>query len=90
MLILESAMATIGCIYLWIVFRTSKPRSPPSLAATRRMQSITQGMWNDTKILMRNKNFLFLAISFTLVYSVYNCIGNTLNFLMTPLGYGSS
>lgn len=47
-------------------------------------------MWNDTKILMRNKNFLFLAISFTLVYSVYNCIGNTLNFLMTPLGYGSS
>lgn len=69
MIVMESILTTLGCIYFWVVFRTSKPPTPPSLAATRRMQSITQGMCNDFKILMKNRNFVLLTIIFALLYA---------------------
>lgn len=47
-------------------------------------------MWNDTKVLFKNRNFLLLCFCFTLMFSVYNCFGNILNYLFDPIGYTPS
>lgn len=90
MIVMESILTSLGCIYFWIVFRTSKPPAPPSLAATRRQQSITQGMCNDFKILMMNRNFVLLTMIFALLYAQYAGFGFILNYLLTPLHYSSA
>lgn len=87
MLLFETILTTVGVLYFWVVFRTSRPPSPPSLAATRRKQSITQGMWKDTKILFANRNFMLVLFVFSLVYSIYAGIGFVINPLLGPLGY---
>ena len=90
MLFWETIVTTIGVLYFWVVFRTSRPPSPPSLAATRRKQSITQGMWKDTQILIANRNFLLVLGCFSMVYSIYAGIGFVINPLLIPLGYGTT
>lgn len=90
MLLFETILTSIGVLYFWFVFRTSRPPSPPSLAATRRKQSITQGMWKDTKILIANRNFVLVLVVFSLVYSIYAGIGFVINPLLVPLGYSTT
>lgn len=41
LLFVENCMITLAIVYFFIVFRQSKPPSPPSRSATRRTQSIT-------------------------------------------------
>jgi len=36
MLLIETIFTSFACLYFWVVFRTSRPPSAPSLAATRR------------------------------------------------------
>jgi len=90
MILFETIFTSFACIYFWVVFRTSRPPSVPSLAATRRKTSITKGLWNDFAILMKNKNFLLVLTSFTLNYSIYALIGFLINPLLTPLGYDTT
>ena len=87
MLFWETIVTSICCIYFWIVFRKSRPDLPPSLAATRRKTSITQGMWNDVKILAGNKSFVLLLICFMLIYSVFGTFGFVLSPLVGAYGY---
>jgi len=87
LLFYESVMTTLMCAYFWVVFRTSRPETPPSLAATRRQASITQGMCNDMKILFGNRNYLLVLVCFSLVYSVYGAFGFVINPLLEPVGY---
>ena len=47
-------------------------------------------MCNDLRILSKNKNFLLVLISFTLIYSIYGAIGFLINPLLKPLGYGTT
>jgi Na+/melibiose symporter-like transporter len=83
----ETILATLLCVYFWIVFRKSRPDLPPSLAATRRKTSITQGMWNDTKIVASNKSFVFVTLCFMLNYSVFSSFGLVLSPLLSAYGY---
>ena len=90
MLFWETIGTSIGCIYFWIVFRTSKPPTPPSLVAMRRQTSITQGMWNDVKTISKNKNYIIIFCFFSLVYATYAAYGMILDYLFHPLGYNNS
>ena len=81
LLFVENIMITIVVTYFFIVYRTSKPPTPPSQIATRNHDSITQGMWNDCKILMNNKNYMLILFIFSLIYSLYAGIG----FVISPL-----
>lgn len=45
-------------------------------------------MWNDTKILMKNRNYVLTTICFSFVYGVYAAIGFVISPLLDPLGYG--
>lgn len=84
MLIVESIGITFMAIYFFVFFRTSAPPTPPSFAAMRNHTSITQGMWEDFKILMRNRNFVMVLIAFMCIFSIYSGIGAILPFLWAP------
>ena len=47
-------------------------------------------MWNDVKIIAKNKNFVFLTISFMLTYAVFGTFGFVLSPLLSSYGYGST
>jgi ABC-type thiamin/hydroxymethylpyrimidine transport system permease subunit len=44
-------------------------------------------MWNDTKILAANRNFVHILISFGLIYAIYGTFGFVMSNLMEPFGY---
>jgi len=47
-------------------------------------------MYKDLRILSKNKNFLLVLISFTLIYSIYGAIGFLISPLLGPLNYGTT
>ena len=87
MLLYETILTTLCCAYFWIVFRKSRPDLPPSLSATRRKTSITQGMWKDTKIILANKSFVLVTLCFMLIYAVFGSFGFVLSPLLSAYGY---
>ena len=47
-------------------------------------------MCKDLRILSKNKNFLLVLTSFTLIYSIYGAIGFLINPLLIPLNHGTT
>jgi hypothetical protein len=74
-------------IYFFIVFTSATPPTPPSAAALAPKHEITNGMWNDTKVLMCNKNYILILIIFTLIYTIYAGLGFIIAPLLTPYNY---
>lgn len=87
MLFFENIGITVCVIFFFVVFRTSRPPTPPSPAATRNRGSISQGMWKDVKIIFRNKNYVLTMCIFTLIYSLYAGVGFVINPLFYPCGF---
>lgn len=88
MLFIENIAITVMVLYFFLFFRSSAPPTPPSFAAMRNRSSITQGMVEDFKILMRNRNFMLITICYMFVFSIYAGIGAILPLLFGPLGFG--
>lgn len=80
-------MISVAAVYFFIVFKKSKPPSPPSPAATRRKESITQGMCKDFTILFTNVNFLLVSAIYALMYTVYAAMGFVVGSLFGPFDY---
>ena len=75
-------MITLSVIYFFIVFRTSRPPFPPSLAALAKNEDITKGMIKDTWKLLQNRNYMIILVIFTLLYTVYAGLGFVINPLL--------
>jgi hypothetical protein len=82
-------MITVAVVYFFLVFTTATPPTPPSAAALAPKHEITNGMWNDTKVLISNKNYVLILIIFTLIYTVYAGLGFIIDPLLTPYNYSS-
>ena len=80
-------MITFAVIYFFIVFKKSRPPTPPSPAATRRKESITQGMCKDFAILFTNVNFLLISAIYALMYTIYAGLGFVVGSLFAPFLY---
>lgn len=85
---MENIMNTFGIVWFFIFFRNSPP-SPPSAVATRNHASITQGMGNDFRILLRNRNYMLILGSFSFIFFSYNAIGVNLALLFESHGANS-
>ena len=81
-------MNTFGALWFFIFFRNSPP-TPPSAVAMRNHSSITQGMGNDFRILLKNRNYMLILGSFSFIFFSYNAIGVNLSLLFDSHGAGS-
>lgn len=88
MIFVENLIITVVFLYFLAFFRTSTPPTPPSFAAMRNHTSITQGMVEDFKILMTNRNFLWVLWCYCFVFCIYSGIGVVLALLFSPMGFG--
>jgi FLVCR family feline leukemia virus subgroup C receptor-related protein len=84
MFFIQNIMITLAVAFYFIVFRTSRPPTPPSYAATRNHTSITQGLVKDTKLLLKNTNYLLVVLIFSLMYCIYAEIGIQVAVLFYP------
>ena len=71
-------------IIFQIVIR-DKPSIPPSAVATAKLD---EGSYCDGfRSLWRNKNFMRLACSYSIIYGVYVAIGTSMSNTLNPFGY---
>jgi Na+/melibiose symporter-like transporter len=76
----------VGTILLLDILKfTSKPPSPPSKSGGEERQNFKEAM----KSLLRNKNFVYLFVSFSAGLGSFNCIATLVAQLTAPYGFGS-
>ena len=89
MIFVENLFISGVFLFFCVFFTKSAPKTPPSFAAMRNHSSITQGMVQDFKILISNKNFLWMALVYTLVFCVYSGLGIILALVFAPYGFNT-
>jgi sugar phosphate permease len=102
MLLLELFMALAAFIWCYACFE-NEPKMPPSRAAAekRRMRQeqreagTDQGeslksVLNDYKSLLKEPNFCFMLVAFSLGLGGFNCLFTDMEQLLQPAGYSSS
>jgi len=86
---LVSAVITTMMNLCLIIFYREKPEFYPSKAA-KQATAVEFSMKNDATQLVKNKNYIFLLVTYSLLYGVYTCLGAVINNLVTPYGFDSS
>ena len=81
---ISEGTATIIIALLYICIMREKPDKPPSKAAELGEQEVKLGMWKDVTLLFKNRNFVCLMISYSIVYSVINSMMDSIS----PLFHG--
>jgi Na+/melibiose symporter-like transporter len=69
---ISEGAATILIAILFIIVMREKPARPPSRIAETVGQEMRLGMWKDVAHLLKNRNFMCLLVSYSIVYSVIN------------------
>jgi len=75
MLLFENCIISACLLYFLVFFTKNIPPTPPSFAAMRNKTSITQGMKEDFKTLMRNRNFVYTMMCYVLIFTIYSSFG---------------
>lgn len=75
MVFMENCIITLCLLYFLVFFTRNNPPTPPSFCSMRNKTSITQGMREDFKILMRNRNFIYTLLSYVLIFCIYSSFG---------------
>ena len=78
---MENCIITLTFIYFLVFFTKNKPPTPPSVVAMRNHTSITQGMKQDFLILMRNRNFVWTLVCYSLLFTIYSSFGIVVSYL---------
>jgi MFS family permease len=81
----SAVLVSIFCLPVIIFFKESPDRFP-SMAAMNQTQT-KFSFSKDLKLLRKNKNYIWITISFMLLYGVYTCLGAIINNLVSPYGY---
>lgn len=68
-----------------LLLAREKPPTPPSAAASRPAEDMKFGQ--NLKILLKNKSYLLLCVSFTMLYGVYTSLGAVVAAITAPFGY---
>lgn len=73
----QNAFYTVTCVLLLIFFR-EKPTEPPSKLSLTFKKLSQYGILEDMKTLIKNRNFLYCMLCFTIVWGSYMSLGNVL------------
>jgi len=85
-----SAIICTGLSIWMIFFFKEKPKFYPSKAAMSSNSGESFSISKDLKLLATNKNYLFMILSFNMLYGVYTSLGACINNLVEPFGYTSA
>jgi len=69
-----------------ILFFKERPKLFPSEAAKNVLRAKFE-FCRDFKLLMKNKNYVVLTISYTMLFGGFTSIGAMVNTLVTPFGF---
>jgi predicted MFS family arabinose efflux permease len=83
---IQNCITTMGTVPL-LIFAREKPPTPPSESASRKQEPLD--FKKELKVLVRNKSYLLLCVSFTLLYGVYTSLGAVVSAVTKPYGYES-
>jgi hypothetical protein len=82
LMVYEGAFIVVVCLaYLFIM--KEKPEQPPSKVAEEVELEDSIGMWKDASTLLKNKNFVCLMLSYSLVYAVINSMMDAISPLFS-------
>lgn len=73
----------------WVIFYKEEPAHFPSSAAKSAKKKSEFSLKDDMRLLLRNKNYILMTISFCMLYGVYTCLGAIINTLVSPYGFTS-
>lgn len=68
-----------------IIFAKEKPDTPPSKAAKRKEEPMN--FWVNLKLLLANRSYLLLTITFAMLYGIYCSFGAVVASLTGPYNY---
>ncbi len=68
-----------------IIFAKEKPDSPPSAAASRKEEPMN--FWVNLKLLLANRSYLLLSITFAMLYGIYCSFGAVVASITAPFDY---
>lgn len=75
---------TILIAIAFIFIMKEKPKHPPSKVAESAALDIHLGMWKDVTLLLKNKNFICLMFTYSIVYSIVNSMMDAISPLFHP------
>ena len=70
---------TILIAILFIIIMREKPAKPPSKIAESSGKEKNIGMWKDVSLLFKNRNFMCLLVSYSIIYSVINSMMDSIS-----------
>ena len=86
MMLVQAFLISFLCFWSFF-YRESPPHFPSKSAMTSNAESFS--FKNDFVALMKNKNYIFMVISFNMLYGIYTCLGAIINNIVYPFDYTS-
>ena len=89
-MLISAVICTALSITCILFFREKPARYPSRSAMTSGEDKSEFSLTKDLKLLLTNKNYIFMVISFNMLYGVYTTLGAIINNLVEPFGYTST
>jgi len=86
-MMISAIIITIMNVGVLLLFE-ERPKIYPSKAA-QISTKVQFDMKKDLKLILHNKNYIFLTITYAMLYGVYTCLGAIINNLVSAYGFGS-
>jgi len=83
-LIVQNSIVSFFCILFFFLVK-EKPEHPASKSSLEKPADIKMG--KEMRNLLKDKNYVFVLIIFTILYGIYTTLGNILSPLFSPYGY---
>lgn len=76
------------CTIPILIFAKNRPPTPPSASAAIKEKPLD--FKKELKALLKNKSYLLLTLSFTLLYGIYTSLGAVVAAITKPFGYSDA
>ena len=87
--LVQSIIITVLGLPIIFLIR-NQPKTPPSKSAEKVLKAKRVGQWVAFKRLILNKDYVFLTLSFSFIYSIYTTLGSWVGQISNEFGFQSS
>ena len=87
--LVQSIIITVLGLPIIFLIR-NQPKTPPSSSAEKVLKRKRVGQWQAFKRLLQNRDYVFLMLSFSFIYSIYTTLGSWVGQISDEFGFQSS
>ena len=87
--LVQSIIITLLGIPIIFIIR-NQPPTPPSSSAEKVLKTKSKGQLHAIKRLIKNRDYIFLMLSFSFIYSIYTTLGSCVGQISSEFGFQSS